>query len=161
VVAPYGVLCDQIALVAFHSRCDCVPPRATVGGLRASWTRSRHSSVLVEMAWALAWLAKGAATCTGTVDQGGFESESARTSNTQDRAFGVGAIPCVSSMSFAHQVCLSTGSTARPITFTPRRSNSGMILATPLQAKVLRALGVDISGWGKATIARAGRTDPA
>ena len=41
-----------------------------------------------------------------------------------------GAVPCVSSMSFAQPSWLSTGSTDRPMTFTPRLSNSGLSLAT-------------------------------
>ena len=40
------------------------------------------------------------------------------------------AVPWVSSMSFAHSRCESTGSTERPMTFTLRVSNSGFSLAT-------------------------------
>src|SRR6476646_6351812 len=39
-------------------------------------------------------------------------------------------MPCVSSMSLAHLACLSTESTLRPITFTPRLSNSDLSRAT-------------------------------
>jgi hypothetical protein len=42
-MAPYCVLGDQMLLLGpFYSRGDCVPPRATVGGLRAPWTRPRR-----------------------------------------------------------------------------------------------------------------------
>lgn len=64
---PRSGLSDQIARwQPLYSRCDCSTPRATVGGLQASWTRKPHRSVLVEMARALAWVATGAATCTRT-----------------------------------------------------------------------------------------------
>ena len=39
------------------------------------------------------------------------------------------ACPCVSSMSFSHLTCDSTGSTERPITLTLRLSNSDLSLA--------------------------------
>ena len=40
-----------------------------------------------------------------------------------------GAAPCVSSISFAHCVWLSIGSTDSPMIFTPRLSNSGLTFA--------------------------------
>src|ERR1700722_17459934 len=40
-----------------------------------------------------------------------------------------GAAPCVSRMSSDHLLCLSTGSTERPISLTPRLSNSGFSFA--------------------------------
>src|SRR3984957_8638054 len=41
-----------------------------------------------------------------------------------------GAAPCVTRMSSDHLACLSTGSTERPISLTPRLSNSGFSLAS-------------------------------
>src|SRR5438309_977431 len=40
-----------------------------------------------------------------------------------------GAVPCVSAMSFDHSACRSTGSTDRPMIFTLRLSNSGLMRA--------------------------------
>src|SRR5262245_61083288 len=61
----------------------------------------------------------------------------------------LGARPWVSSMSIDQRTWASSGSTLRPMTLTPRRSNSGLSRATSPSSVV--QTGVKSFGWEKST----------